>query len=183
MRKYGAKLRGRHRQRLAAICGLIALLGRPGLEASLSPQDLQILGSALAFMQPPPPVGGVVAIVYAGQSSLSRQDGEEILAAIGKDMSANGSLLSAKLVDSADLAGIGFNLVIVAAGANSEAVMRTARSRQALCVTADQSAVRRGLCTLAVRSAGKVEILLNYRAAQSAGLNFATAFRMMVGEL
>jgi hypothetical protein len=36
---------------------------------------------------------------------------------------------------------------------------------------------------MAIRSTGKVEILLNYRAAQTAGINLATAFRMMVSEL
>lgn len=171
------------RRRFAAVCGLMALLARPVWAASLSPQDLQILASALAFVQPQPSGEVVVAIVHAGRDTGSYQDAAAILAAFGKSLTASDIVLTPRLADADELATIGFSLVIVAAGANSEGVQRAVRSHHALCVTADQAAVQQGLCMIAIRSAGKVEILLNYRAAQAAGIKIATAFRMMVGEL
>jgi hypothetical protein len=161
----------------------MALLARPVWGASLSAEDLQILAGALAFVQPRPSGDGVVAIVYSGRDGRSRQDAEAILTLIGKNLTANDSVLTPRLVDADELAAAAFNLVIVVPGANSDAVSRAVRSHHALCVTADQAAVRQGLCAMAIRSAGKVEILLNYRAAQDAGVKIATAFRMMVGEL
>jgi hypothetical protein len=168
---------------LAVVSLLPAAVGNTVFAASLTPQDLQILGSALAFVQPRPAAESVVAIVYTGGDRASRQDAEAIRAALGENFVANGIRLVPKLVEAAELAKVDFHLVIVAAGANSEAVPAAARSHHALCVTADQAAVRLGFCTMAIQSAGKVEILLNYRAAVASGINLATAFRMMVSEL
>jgi hypothetical protein len=165
------------------VCGRIALLGRPGWAASLSQQDLQVLGNALAFVQPRPVGGGSVAVVYAGRNSPSHQDAEAILAVIGKGLTAGGVVLTPRLVDADELAATEFSLVIVAAGANGEAVTRAARAQRSLCVTADQAAVTQGVCTMAIRSTGRVEILLNHQAALASGIGFATAFRMMVHEL
>ena len=181
---FGRKQWSRGRRRYpAVVLGLVAVLARPVWAASLSPQDLQIIARALAFVQPPPSGGGMVAIVYAGRDNGSYQDAEAILAAIGDNMTASGTMLRPKLVEANELNGIPFSLVIVAAGANSEVISGAIRARHALCVTADQEAVRQGLCTMAIRSAVKVDILLNSRAALASGINFATAFRMMVGEL
>ncbi|MGA3002204.1 MAG: hypothetical protein ABSE20_10785 [Acetobacteraceae bacterium] len=168
---------------LAVVSLLLAAIPQPVCAASLTPQDLQILGSALAFVQPRPVSDGVVAIVYAGKDSSSRLDAEAIRAAIGESLTANGILLTPKLVEAGELASVDFSLVIVAAGANSDAVPPAARTHHALCVTADQEAVRLGFCTMAIHSTGKVEILLNYRAALASGVSLATAFRMMVSEL
>ncbi len=181
MRRPGSGVRGRWC--IIVACGLIALLARPGWAASLTPQDLQVLGNALAFVQPRPAGDGSVAVVYDGTNSASHQDAEAILAAIGKSLTAGGVVLTPKLVDADALATSEFSLVIVAAGANSEAVLRAVRAHHALCVTADQAAVQQGVCTMAIRSTGRVEIMLNYQAAQASGIGFATAFRMMVHEL
>jgi hypothetical protein len=167
----------------AIACGLLAQLARPVAAASLSPDDLRILTRALAFLQPRPQAGGIVAIVHAGRESDSYRDAEAIAAAIGPSLAVNGITLTPELVDAEHLSGIGFSLVIVAAGANADAVPRAMRGRHALCVTADQAAVQQGVCALAIHSTGKVEILLNSSAAQAADISFATAFRMMVTEL
>jgi hypothetical protein len=177
------KLRAPGRWRIVAACGLIALLSRPGWAASLSPQDLQVLGNALAFVQPRPTGEGSVAVVYDGRNSLSRQDAEAILTVIGKSLTASGAVLMPKLVDTDELGVTAFSLVIVATGANSEAVARATSAHHALCVTADQAAVQQGVCTMAIRSTGRVEIMLNYQSARASGIGFATAFRMMVHEL
>jgi hypothetical protein len=174
--------RGRLRG-LAVLSLLLASIAQPVRAASLTPQDLQILGSALSFVQPRPASDGVVAIVYAGKDRSSRQDAEAIRAAIGESLTANGILLTPKLVEAGELGGADFSLVIVAAGANSDSVPPALRVHHALCVTADPEAVRLGFCTMAIHSTGKVEILLNYRAALASGINLATAFRMMVSEL
>ena len=182
MLRWKLSSRGRHCG-LAVVSLLLASIAQPVCAASLTPQDLQILGSALAFVQPRPAGDGVVAIVYAGKDRSSRQDAEAIRAAIGESLTAYGILLTPKLVEAGELASTDFSLVIVATGANSDAVPPAVRMHHALCVTADQEAVRLGFCTMAIRSSGKVEILLNYRAAQASGINLATAFRMMVSEL
>lgn len=151
--------------------------------ASLSGQDLQVLGTALTFMQPRPSSEGTVAIVYAAGDRGSREDAEAIMAAIGNGLTAARTTLAPRLVEADSLATTDFSVAIVAAGANSEIVMRAVRARHALCVTADQAAVQQGVCTMAIRSGGRVEIVLNHQVAEHTGIAFATAFRMMVHEL
>jgi hypothetical protein len=168
---------------VVAACGLIGLLARPGMAASLSPQDLQILGSTLAFVQPPPSAEGVVAIAYTGRDSASYRDAAAIAAMIGKGLTAGGSVLAPRLVDAQELATADFKLVIAAEGVDGRAVQEAARSHHALCVTGDRMLVQTGFCTMAIHSTGRVEILLNHQLAQASGINFATAFRMMVHEL
>jgi hypothetical protein len=168
---------------LVAVCGLIASSARPAAAASLSPQDLQVLASTLAFVQPQPAGDGAVAIVYAGRDSASYQDAAAIAAMIGRSLTTGGGSLTPRLVDARDLATTDFKLLIVAEGANAAAVLDAARAHHALCVTGERAAVQAGLCTMAIRSTGRVEILLNHQAALVSGLGFATAFRMMVHEL
>jgi hypothetical protein len=167
----------------AIALSLTGPMAHSAVAASLSPQDLQVLGHALAFVQPRPGAEGTIAIVYSAGASNSRQDAEAIMAAIGKGLPTAGAMLVPRLVDAGSLATTDFDLVIVAAGANSDAVMRAVRARHALCVTADELSVREGVCTMAIRSGARVEIFVNSLAARQAGIGFTTAFRMMVREL
>jgi hypothetical protein len=153
------------------------------LAASLSRQELQVLGTALTFIQPRPVGEGNIAVVYSASNSASRQDAEAIMAEIGSQLNAAGAVLTPRLVEAGALAGTEFSLVVVATGANGETVRDAVRTHHVLCVTADQAAVQDGTCMMAVRPGAHVEIFLNYQAARQAGVGVATAFRMMVREL
>src|SRR4051812_21766943 len=103
----------------AVACGLLVLLGQTGWAASLSPQDIRVLGNALAFMQPRPAHDGSVAVVYAGRNSLSYQDAQAILAVIGNGLTVGGGIvLTPRLMDADELPTTEFSVVIVAAEAN-----------------------------------------------------------------
>jgi hypothetical protein len=153
------------------------------LAASLSRQELQVLGTALTFIQPKPAGDGTLAVVYSAANSASRQDADAIMAEIGGRLNVSGAVLTPRLVEAGALASTDFSLVIVAAGANSDVVRDAVRAHHVLCVTADQAAVQDGDCMMAVRPGPHVEIFLNYQAARQAGVGVATAFRMMVREL
>jgi hypothetical protein len=168
---------------LGWLMALIGLYVPTSFAASLSSQELQVVGTALAFVQPRPAGKSTIAVVYAAGNSGSRNDAEAVMAAIGSGLPAAGGVLTPKLVEAGSLAITDFGLAVVASGANSETVMNAARARHALCVTGDQAAVQQGICTMAVRSGRHVEIFVNYQAAQQAGIGIATAFRMMVHEL
>jgi hypothetical protein len=170
------------RRGIAVLMIALLLSARPVAAASLSRVELDILSKSLTFLQPKPIGDVTVAIVYADGNAGSRQDAQAIADAIGGGLIAGGAVLRPKLVDVAALSTAEFALVIVAAGANDEAVMRAARRYHALCVTGDLAAVRAGTCVMAIRSEDRVEILLNSQAAQGAGIAFAIAFRMMVQE-
>jgi hypothetical protein len=149
--------------------------------ASLQPQELQILGKALNFLQPPLTGEPVVAIVYAPDDPKSRLDAEDLAGQLNK-VRLGGVAVVARIVASQSLATEAFQLVITADGADGKPVIAAAQANHALCVTANVAAVRDGQCTMAIRSLGKVEIFVNREAAAESGIGFATAFRMMVHE-
>jgi hypothetical protein len=166
------------RRGMAVAIALLVLLPRQAAPASLSAEELGILSKSLSFLQPTPAGEATVAIVYAAGDPSSQQDAR----AIGDGLIARGAVFRPKLVDVASLASAEFSLIVVAANANDEAVMRATQRRHVLCVTGDQAAVRAGTCIMAIRSEPRVGILLNSQAARGAGIAFATAFRMMVQE-
>lgn len=166
---------------LPAFAVLLAA-AQPAAAASLSAQDMQVLGRALAFLQPPPRGGGI-AVVFAHDNAASRQDAETIVALLGDGLRSGGSLLRPMLRDSASLAAGGFSVLVAAEAANGEAVLAASRANHALCVTGDLAAVQAGACTMAIRSAPRVEVVISHAAAAAAGIEFVAAFRLMVREI
>jgi len=181
-----ARLSGRlARSGLGTVLACIAALW-PGASdaaaATLSPQELQVIGRAIAFMQPPPS-GGAIAVVYVAGDPASRQDAEAIAAQTGSGLQAGGMLLAARVVEASALAEGGFAVAIAASGANGPSLGAAVRAAHVLCVTADLAAVQAGFCTLAISTDLRVQIVLNHAAAEAAGVGFAAAFRMMIHEI
>jgi hypothetical protein len=165
------------------LTSLTYLTASSGHAASLPPLEIQILGKALAFLDPPLTGQATVAIVYSAGNPASQRDAEALAAEIGNGLSIGGATLTPLVVSAAALAASRFSLVITALGAASAPVIEAARAQHALCVTADLAAVQAGTCTMAIHSDRRVEIFINRETANQAGLSFATAFRVMVHEL
>ena len=172
--------------RLPELAVLLLLAGvepRPALAASLSPQEVQVLGKALALVQPLPAGATTIAVVYASGNAGSRADAEQIAAEIGDGFQVGPVVLKPLVVDSAALATIDPAVIVTAIDANGDAVLRASRARHALCVTGELAAVKSGRCIMTIRSDPRVEIVLNAEAARAAGVSFPIAFHMMVREL
>jgi hypothetical protein len=169
--------------RILAAIVLAGMAAPASRAASLPPSEIQILGKALAFLDPPLTGDLVVAIVYQDGNPDSHRDAEALAAEIGNSLRIGGAMLTPRVVASTALAGSQFALVITALGAASAAVIDAARTQHALCVTADLAAVQAGTCTMAIQADRRVDIFVNREAANRAGLTFATAFRIMVHEL
>src|SRR6266700_1681104 len=87
--------------KLLAVGAVICLTWtRPGSvwAASFAPKDLQVLGRAIAFMQPPPLPDSIIAIAYVAGNATSRQDADAIAALIGGGLQAGRILLRPKVV-------------------------------------------------------------------------------------
>lgn len=149
----------------------------------MSSRELQVLGRVITFLLPAPSAGTQLGIVYASGDPASRRDAEEIVALLGDGLKNGTATITPKLVDSATFTAGSYRLVIVAAGANGPQISAITRSAHALCVTADTDAVQAGLCTMAIRSDPRMEIIVNHAAAVAGGIEFAAAFRMMIREI
>ena len=76
-----------------------------------------------------------------------------------------------------------YDAVIVAAGTPIHSISVAIQSGGVLCITGDVALVQSGACAMAVRSDPHVEIMPNRKAAASAGIGFATPFRMLIHEI
>lgn len=164
----------------AGCCGQAA--ARPAGAPSLSAQELQIIGHAAQFLQPPP-TGGAAAIVFDPANPDSRADAEAIAGELGDGLSAGSLHLPVRVVPVPALGEGGFALVIAAMGAASAALGAALRSAHLLCVTADFAAVRAGTCAMGIATHPRIEIVLNHASAAACGIDFALAFRMMIREI
>jgi hypothetical protein len=151
--------------------------------ASMSSRELQVLERVITFLLPSPSSGAQLCIVYAAADPASRRDAEEIAALLGGGLKIGTATVPSILVASPAAAAGGCRLVIVAAGANGPQISAATRSAHTLCVTADTDAVQAGLCTMAIRSDPRMDIMINHTAAVAGGIEFAAAFRMMIREI
>ncbi len=165
------------------VMAMVSGAPRGALGASFTQQDLRVLARAVTFMLPPLATDAFVVIAYAPQNSASLHDAEAIAAMIGNGLPAGKVTLRPKLVDVSTLGGTSFPIVIAADGANGPQLSAAAMAARALCVTTDVEAVRAGVCTMAIMSDPRVDIVLNHAASAAAGIEFVAAFRMMVHEI
>lgn len=170
--------------RSAVIAGMLVFaVTHAAHAASMTAKDLQVLGRAIAFLLPPPGTGATVAIAYVGGNSASRSDAEAIAALIGDGLHAGNAILHPKLVEVGALATTECAAVIAASGSNGAGLSAASRSAHTLCVTTELAAVEAGLCAMGIKSDPHVEILINHAAVSASGIEFATAFRMIIREI
>lgn len=164
-------------------CSLPLVLGPTAFAATFSAKDTQIIAKAIGFLDPPPS-GGTVAVVYDPANPASKTDADAIAALFAGGIAEGGSSLTAKSIDFAALGdGSGYVAMIAAQSATSDKIILAAKAHHIPCITADAGSVQSGQCVMSVKSDPKVEIIVNYAAAQAAGVSFQTAFSMLIHQI
>ena len=167
---------------LAIVLAIVAP-SAPACAGSLSVKDVQIIAKVLGFLDPPT-ADGVVAVAYASGDGVSRADAMAVVESFGNGLKVGNNTVRAEAVDAVTLgSGRRYVAVIAAAGAPGDQVMSVVRALRIPCITGDIAQVQAGRCIMAVRSEPRVDIVLNHELAVSAGISFATAFRMLVHEI
>ncbi len=141
------------------------------------------MAKALGFLAPPSS-SGVIAVVYAGNDASSKADADGIVASFGSGLRAGANTVTAKPVATTGVGdGSSYVAIIIAAGAPSDGAMAIAKARHIPCMTGVAALVQEGACIMAVMSQPKVSIIVNHAAAESAGIIFDPAFRMLIKEI
>ncbi len=111
-------------------------------------------------------------------------EANRIAAFFGDGLRAGNLLVRPRLVtlEKVGEAGPAALLLTDAAAAQAAMVARVVAGRSVLTVSSDRGLIDAGSVVMVVRSEPRVEILVNRAAAQTAGVNFAAAFRMMIQE-
>lgn len=165
---------------------MLFVLGGSAHHAVAEPtaRDLQVLARALGFLEKPPNGIAEIGIVYPQQSASGRAEAGRIAAAFGDGLRAGNLTLRPKLVaaEAAGQAGTAALLLTDAAVPHAAQIAAAVAGRSILTVASDRSLIEAGSVVMVVRGEPRVEILVSRTAAQSAGVGFAAAFRMMIQE-
>lgn len=164
---------------------LVSLLAAASVQAAVTATDLQVAARALSFMEQPLRGTVRVGIVYSNASPASHRQAEEVERLLGSGLRAGNLELHAVMVELGEHKSADVDLFLLTEHVTAEQAQLAGlgADRRTLCVTTDLEQVRNGSCVMGVRSAPKVEILVNRVAAQARGLSFATVFRVMITEI
>lgn len=164
--------------RLQAISTILLALAMAGPAAAATERDVALMVRAVGFAESTPK-GAVQAAVVDGPGA------DQIIAALGSGVSANGVTLTGRKVAASALAGSGAKVIIVPAGQSAAFATISAAARQlgALTISADMSCVRAGQCVVGATASPQVEIVVSRSAAAANAVTFASAFRVMIKEI
>jgi hypothetical protein len=170
------------RASLAACC-LVLLCA--GARAQFTPNDLQIAGRALGFLEKPLSGDVKAGIVYAPDDPRSVAEADALKGLLGEGLRVGNVRLVPVLVPVAELSRADVALFFLTAGmtgADTKSVAAAAVAKHTPCITTDLAQVRAGVCAMGVRAQPKIEIFVNRAAAATTNLAFSAVFRMMITE-
>lgn len=171
-----------------SVCVCVAAVASfPGnASADISQNDFKLVTKAIGFLKTTPSGDLNVAIVYDPGNAASKSDADALNGILGAGLSEKGVNYKPVMVEASNLSAISSaGVVYVAAGmgAQQAAIGGAAKSAKVISVSSDKSCVESGNCTMYVASSPKVEIVVNKGAAEAAGVEFQSAFKMMISEI
>lgn len=167
---------------LTIVIGLLVALPA---RADVTRDDVVTAARALSFMNHPPTGEVIVGIVVAPRSAESAAEARSIAEIIGSGLKVGNMTLRAVTLPLNDLGRANVQFFFMTHGIDPIEAMQVAaagKGKGKPCVTGDIAQVERGACVVGVRSAPKIEILVNRAAAASSDITFASTFRMMITE-
>lgn len=165
--------------------GLLALLPPLAAQAAVTAKDVQVAGRVLSFTNPPTSGNVKLGIVYDPGNAASAADEQALLGILGSGLNVAGvNLIPVPVtIGSVSSAQVGAFFLTSGLGSAGAAVGTAAAAAKILCLTTDLAATQAGYCAVNVQSDPKVQITVNKAAASASGVNFASAFLMMVTEI
>lgn len=152
--------------------------------ADVTARDMQVVARTLGFLETPLSGSVSMGILHESSDPASRLQAERIAGMLGAGLRVGNLQLTPLLVPLSEAASVqvDFFLLTESLGTATAELPALLASRRLTCITTDLDQVRDGSCAIGVRSAPKVEILVNRNAASASGTLFSTAFRMMITE-
>jgi hypothetical protein len=173
---------GRPRTLLLALTAAALLCARAQANP-LTEADVRLMVRVLGFLRPAPRNDGTIAIVYDAADPASWSRARTIASYFGTGLKAGNATLTARVVSVDGLSNGGFVAIIAPGGVTADLTGPGPGLTNIPCLTGDLALVREGHCTLAVRSYPRPDVTLSRAAAAKSGINFASAFLMMINQL
>lgn len=147
-------------------------------------QDLQIAGRVLTFQDQPTPSTITIALAYNPADPVSRAEAMTLSTLLGTGLTTGALVLRPLLIEQYRLDEAGrYDAIFATTGIDEQNLRSVIDRRRVPCLTRHLEQVSRGACIVGISSSPRVSIVISGATAASAGIRFATAFRMMVREL
>jgi hypothetical protein len=172
-------------RRSVVVAAALAGLATPLFGSEPNTQDLRLIAQCMGFLLHPPTGTLEIGIVYPTGSAAGKAEAEQIEAAFGTGLQGGSLTLRPRLLtleEAARQEHAGVLLLTSAALPRAGALAAATAGKGILTVTSDPVAIAAGEAVMAVRSQPRVEIFVSRAAALAAGVEFSTAFRMMIQE-
>lgn len=142
-------------------------------------REMRTAGQVLGFLDTPPSGVVTLAVVFDPANPHARAEAVAIGSLLGDQMAAGVLTLRPQLVEQARLADtIGYGAIFVTDGIDPQILKAALALRHVPCLTRRLDQIEQGSCMVALRGSPSVDIVVNELNASSAGVRFATAFRM-----
>lgn len=164
---------------------LLACLMFPSQGRATTLNELKVGVRVLDFLTQPLRGHVAVAVIYDGSSKPSTDDAQAIQGWLNSGVSSTKASLEPNLVDARQLgASPPFQVALLAAGTVNQygRIYEWAERNHAVLISADPECAYDSKCTISVSSSPRVEVVLNRHVAETCGVEFTEAFRMMVRE-
>ena len=153
--------------------------------AAITAKDIQVAGRILGFTTTPL-IGNIrMGIVYDPANARSETDERTLLGILGKGLPIGNITLIPVPITIENLATTPADVLFLTHGLGGEAakVGAQANAAKTLCITTDLSATKAGNCAVSVQTAPNVQITINKAAAAASGIDFESAFLLMITEI
>jgi hypothetical protein len=165
----------------ALLCG--AFVCAPA-RAEFTLKAAQIMVRILGFMDHPPPAQVSLGLVYDPASPASQKQAENLMAQLGGGYQAGKFTLVPKLVKIGGVSATSVDVIVLMDGVGGAAkIADVMKAKKIPCFTGDIAQVNGGACLIGITTDPKVNIQLNRNLAVQSGINFGSAFHMMITEI
>lgn len=162
------------------LCVTAAIFMLPNPVFADSKKDFQTISKAVSFVKGGPKGDVVMDVLYDSSNPDSVAHADEIASIVSGGIGKKVKLTANKV---SDVASVTSKIVFVTRGTSSmyASALDKASANGGLTVSTDSDCLGSG-CVLVVKTQPKVDILVSSAAASKAGIEFASAFRMMITE-
>lgn len=152
--------------------------------AGVSEQDIQVAARTFNFINGLPKGDIEAGLVYDPSIAESKTEAESLNSKMASGLKAGKAKIKSKMIQVSEISGSGLKVLFIMPGLSSkyDSIYGSASKINALTVSTDFDCVAAQKCVMGVASKPNVKIEISRGAADSSGLEFAQALKLLVSE-
>jgi hypothetical protein len=169
------------------VAGVLALgaLGHGPAVAQSSEPDFRLIAQSMGFLATPPTGTRELGIVYPDGSAAGKAEAEHLAASMADGLRSGALTLRPLVLSVHEVTAephVAALLLTNAALPQAASLAAAITGKGIPTICSDPGAVSAGRVVMAIRTQPRVEIYVSRAAASAAGVEFSTAFRLMIQE-